>query len=90
MTQSDPSSGTSRPPRIIHIIPRDGLGGAETAARSAALDAPNDCDFTLYFPAGASLAHSGGISTTTRTGVSIIRYLFSRIRDILLSGRTCW
>ena len=44
------------PIRIVHIIPRDGLGGVETAARSMASREDLACDFHLLFIAGPTLA----------------------------------
>ena len=44
------------PTRIVHIIPRDGLGGVETAARSMAARNDLACDFHLLFIAGPTLA----------------------------------
>ncbi len=41
--------------RVVHIIPRDGHGGVETAARSMAWRDDLDCDFHLLFIAGATL-----------------------------------
>lgn len=47
---------TERPLRIVHIVPRDGLGGVETAARSMAARDDLPCDFHLLFLAGETLA----------------------------------
>lgn len=56
MTPYAPSSSGHDRPRIIHVIPRDGLGGVETAARSAAKAAAENHDFTLFFLAGPTIA----------------------------------
>lgn len=48
------------PIRIVHIIPRDGLGGVETAARSMASRKDLACDFHLLFIAGPTLAEGNG------------------------------
>ena len=50
MTPSNPS------PQIVHLVPVDGLGGVETAARSAAESDTLGCNLTLYFLAGPTLA----------------------------------
>ena len=42
--------------RVVHILPRDGLGGVETAARSMAARDDLACDFHLLFVAGDTLA----------------------------------
>ncbi len=47
---------TKTPLRIVHIVPRDGLGGVETAARSMAARDDLQCDFHLLFLAGKILA----------------------------------
>lgn len=47
---------TKTPLRIVHIVPRDGLGGVETAARSMAARDDLPCDFHLLFLAGKTLA----------------------------------
>lgn len=48
---------TGGPPiRIVHIIPEDGHGGVETAARSMAARTSPDCLFRLIFIAGPTLA----------------------------------
>lgn len=44
------------PVRIAHIIPHDGVGGVETAARSLAEADCDACEFTLILLAGATLA----------------------------------
>lgn len=44
--------------RIVHIVPRDGLGGVETAARSMAARGDLPCDFHLLFLAGDRLGPS--------------------------------
>lgn len=41
--------------RVVHIVPRDGLGGVETAARSMAARNDLSCDFRLLFIAGTTL-----------------------------------
>lgn len=41
---------------IIHLIPRDGIGGVETAARSMATTDKLICDFTLILIAGSKVA----------------------------------
>lgn len=49
---------TENRPRIVHVIPHDGIGGVETAARIMATDAAArtaDCDFQLLLIAGRSL-----------------------------------
>ena len=43
-------------PRILHIIPHDGIGGVEVAARSMAERGDLGCDFTLLLLAGDTLA----------------------------------
>jgi glycosyltransferase involved in cell wall biosynthesis len=45
-----------RPPRILHIIPHDGIGGVETAARTAAEREDLPSRFKLLLIAGKSLA----------------------------------
>jgi glycosyltransferase involved in cell wall biosynthesis len=45
-----------RRPRILHIIPHDGVGGVEVAARSMAERTDLGCDFTLLLLAGETLA----------------------------------
>lgn len=42
--------------RIIHLIPHDGIGGVEAAARSMAVADTLECDFTLLLIAGTPLA----------------------------------
>ena len=42
--------------RVVHILPRDGLGGVETAARSMAARDDLTCDFHLLFVAGETVA----------------------------------
>ena len=44
------------PTRVVHIIPGDGHGGVETAARSMAERSSRDCFFRLIFIAGPTLA----------------------------------
>lgn len=56
MTQPAPSTSGERAPRVFHLIPSDGFGGVETAARSAAEKSASDCDLTVYFMAGATVA----------------------------------
>ncbi len=46
------------PPRIVHLVPIDGLGGVETAARSAAEHEFAGGDFRLVFFAGATIARN--------------------------------
>ena len=41
--------------KLVHLIPEDSLGGAETAARDMACRADLDCDFTLLAIAGELL-----------------------------------
>ena len=38
--------------KIVHLIPRDGIGGVESAARSMLQDTQLQCDFYLVFIAG--------------------------------------
>jgi glycosyltransferase involved in cell wall biosynthesis len=45
-------------PRILHIIPHDGVGGVEVAARSMAERGDLDCDFTLLLLAGKTLSEA--------------------------------
>jgi glycosyltransferase involved in cell wall biosynthesis len=47
---------TTASPEVLLVVPRDGLGGAETAARSAAKASPLDCDLVVMFLAGKTLA----------------------------------
>lgn len=47
---------TDQPLTIVHIVPRDGLGGVETAARSMAARDDLPCDFHLLFLTGKTLA----------------------------------
>lgn len=47
-----------RRPRILHIIPHDGVGGVEVAARSMAERGDLDCDFTLLLLAGKTLSEA--------------------------------
>jgi glycosyltransferase involved in cell wall biosynthesis len=42
--------------KVVHLIPQDSLGGAETAAREMACRADLDCDFRLISMAGELLA----------------------------------
>lgn len=45
-------------PRVVHLVPIDGLGGVETAARSAAAHDFAGGDFRLVFFAGATIARN--------------------------------
>jgi glycosyltransferase involved in cell wall biosynthesis len=45
-------------PRIIHVIPDDGIGGVEVAARSMAARGDLACQFELLWIAGATLGTS--------------------------------
>jgi glycosyltransferase involved in cell wall biosynthesis/SAM-dependent methyltransferase len=58
-----------RPLRIGHVIPSDGIGGVEVAAREAAVQRP---DLVPVFVAGAAAPGSGGLRSTLRT----LRVLF--------------
>ena len=42
--------------RIVHVLPRDGIGGVESAARSMAARTGLPCDFHLLLIAGGTLA----------------------------------
>ena len=42
--------------RIVHVLPRDGIGGVESAARSMAARSDLPCDFHLLLIAGKTLA----------------------------------
>lgn len=44
--------------KIIHIIPIDGIGGAETAARSMATADTLNCNFSLVLIAGCTIANN--------------------------------
>lgn len=43
-------------PKVVHLVPCDGLGGVETAARSAAENTTLACDLIVYFLSGSSMA----------------------------------
>lgn len=45
-------------PKIVHLIPRDGIGGVESAARSMIDSLQSGCDFNLVFIAGDSFVGS--------------------------------
>lgn len=49
-------SGSPRPLKVVHLIPQDSLGGAETAAREMACAKDLGCDFYLLSLAGDVLA----------------------------------
>ena len=49
-------SGSPRPLKVVHLIPQDSLGGAETAAREMACAKNLGCDFHLLSLAGEVLA----------------------------------
>lgn len=51
------SSAVERPLTVAHIIPRDGYGGVESAARSMAARSDLSCDFHLLFITGPTVAH---------------------------------
>ena len=44
--------------RLLHLIPHDGMGGVEIAARSMAAKPPRGCDFRLVFLAGGPIGGS--------------------------------
>lgn len=67
-------------PRIIHVIPHDGIGGVETAARimaTAAAAPAADCDFQLLLIAGRSL-----VSVPARILQSPFRYPLNPLAQI--------
>lgn len=47
---------TAAEPKVIHLIPHDGVGGVEVAARSMADSSPAGIDFRLVLLAGRTLA----------------------------------
>lgn len=59
MNRTEDAKSTDAPARIIHLIPQDGLGGVESAARSFAVD--GHVQIQVWFMAGASLLRSSAI-----------------------------
>lgn len=81
-----------RSPRIVHLIPTDGVGGVETAARSTAEADTLDCDLNLVFLAGRSVAqdrrriidHPGRSLNNPATFIGGIRTVLGLDPDILV------
>jgi glycosyltransferase involved in cell wall biosynthesis len=70
-------------PRIVHLVPCDGLGGVETAARSAAMDEKLSCDLTLFFLAGASLERRARIVDHPERRLNSPSTFAAAVRDVL-------
>lgn len=75
MTSSDNSS--KRRVRILHLIPADGIGGVEIAAKSMLARPDLQCDFRLYFIESGSAA-----KRTWSRYWSVIRSNWRALRDI--------
>ena len=72
--------------RLVHIIPQDGLGGVETAARSMAARNDLPCDFHILFIAGATLMPGNEHVETTdyRSTANPLAYLATLRRCLAL------
>lgn len=70
--------------KIIHIIPQDGLGGVEQAARSLNLENINDLDIEVAFIAGQALSSNIKITTISEsTKLNSIRFYINGFSYLL-------
>ena len=80
--------------RIVHILPRDGLGGVETAARSMAARNDLPCDFHLLFVIGDTLAVGNprieapgrGSSANPLAHLAVLRRCFALRPDVVIAS----
>lgn len=78
--------------KIIHLIPRDGLGGVEQAARSLSIDNISDLDIEVAFLCGQTLSINEKINTISElTKLNSIKfysegfaYLLDKNPDIII------
>ena len=80
--------------RIVHILPRDGLGGVETAARSMAARNDLPCDFHLLFVIGDTLdvgnprieAPGRGSSANPLAHLAVLRRCLALRPDVVIAS----
>ena len=86
-TRGAASASGKGTPRVIHLVPCDGYGGVETAARSAANSPDLACDLTVYFLAGRTVAEgSRRIVDHPDRRLNDPRTLWAAAREITLLG----
>lgn len=77
-------------PRVWHLFPQDGLGGAETAARSMAFAGNLQCEFRLLFMRGTPLVQNPNVLVLSQakgwlgTYMPTLRSLLQEPPDILI------
>lgn len=86
MTTPDPDTNFGLPVKVLHVIPQDGIGGAEIAARSATIDEAANVHVHAMF--NGLYRGEGSLSNARLTG-NPTRFAFSpaSIRGVLARAR---